>query len=136
MPEISIQKQCAGLTNLADEESFGAPIGDLSIDKNDGVATYTPGGQLSYTIVVGNAGPSVMYGAVVSDAVAGLPQVVGASWICSAAGGATCTAGPVNGDLAYSADIPLVGTATETLTDATDMRSCSMVNCAATGNLA
>ncbi len=29
MPEISVQKQCLGLTNLTDTESFGAPIGDL-----------------------------------------------------------------------------------------------------------
>lgn len=29
MPEISIQKQCAALTDLVDAESFGASIGDL-----------------------------------------------------------------------------------------------------------
>jgi hypothetical protein len=29
MPEISIQKQCASLTDWVDVESFGAPIGDL-----------------------------------------------------------------------------------------------------------
>jgi len=29
MPEISIQKQCAALTDLVAAESFGEPIGDL-----------------------------------------------------------------------------------------------------------
>lgn len=29
MPEISVQKQCAGLTDLIDAESFGEPIGPL-----------------------------------------------------------------------------------------------------------
>jgi uncharacterized cupin superfamily protein len=29
MPEISIQKQCAGLTDLVHVESFGEPVGDL-----------------------------------------------------------------------------------------------------------
>jgi uncharacterized cupin superfamily protein len=29
MPEISVQKQCLGLTNLVGAESFGVPIGDL-----------------------------------------------------------------------------------------------------------
>ena len=29
MPEISVQKQCLGLTSLTDTESFGTPIGDL-----------------------------------------------------------------------------------------------------------
>ena len=27
MPEISVQKQCLGLTSLTDTESFGTPIG-------------------------------------------------------------------------------------------------------------
>ncbi len=34
MPEISVQKQCAGLTNLEASESFGAPIGDLPKQTN------------------------------------------------------------------------------------------------------
>ncbi len=29
MPEISMQKQCAMLTDLVETESFGEPIGDL-----------------------------------------------------------------------------------------------------------
>ena len=29
MPEISVQKQCASLSNLIDCESFGEPIGDM-----------------------------------------------------------------------------------------------------------
>lgn len=29
MPEISVQKQCAALTDLVAAESFGEPIGDL-----------------------------------------------------------------------------------------------------------
>ena len=31
---------------------------DLSITKDDGSLTYTPGGTVTYTIVVSNAGPS------------------------------------------------------------------------------
>lgn len=34
MPEISVQKQCLGLTNLGDVESFGVPIGDLPEQSN------------------------------------------------------------------------------------------------------
>jgi hypothetical protein len=36
MPEISIQKQCLGLTNLEGSESFGAPIGDLPVQTDAG----------------------------------------------------------------------------------------------------
>lgn len=36
MPEISIQKQCATLTDLVDAESFGEPIGDLPKQTDSG----------------------------------------------------------------------------------------------------
>jgi len=36
MPEISIQKQCLGRTDLGDVESFGVPIGDLPVQINAG----------------------------------------------------------------------------------------------------
>ena len=37
MPEISIQQQCATLTDLVDAESFGEPIGDLPKQTDSGV---------------------------------------------------------------------------------------------------
>lgn len=36
MPEISIQKQCASLTDLVDCESFGTPMGDLPRQTDSG----------------------------------------------------------------------------------------------------
>ena len=36
MPEISIQKQCAALTDLIDAESFGEPIGSLPKQTDSG----------------------------------------------------------------------------------------------------
>ncbi|RLA30470.1 MAG: hypothetical protein DRR11_13200 [Gammaproteobacteria bacterium] len=36
MPEISVQHQCATLTDLVDCESFGAPIGDLPKQTDSG----------------------------------------------------------------------------------------------------
>jgi len=36
MPEISLQKQCAQLTDLAGCESFGTPIGDLPKQTDSG----------------------------------------------------------------------------------------------------
>ncbi len=80
--------------SATDGDTVLQPTGDLSITKTDGVASYTPGSTVTYTIVVGNSGPSDVTGATVTDAVLALPQVAGASWTCAAAGGATCTAGP------------------------------------------
>ena len=104
-----------GPNAATDTDTPGARISDLSITKSDGVATYLPGGTVTYTIVVSNAGPSDAVGAVVSDAVAALPQVASASWTCVAAGGATCTAGPVSGNLSDTINVPVGGTATYTV---------------------
>jgi hypothetical protein len=92
-----------------------APVSDLSITMNDFVPTYTPGGLVIYTIVVGNAGPDDAVGAKVKDAVNALPQVLGATWTCIGAGGATCSPDPVVGDIDDTVDIPVGGTATYTL---------------------
>lgn len=39
MPEISMQEQCATLTDLVDAESFGEPIGDLPKQTDSGFFT-------------------------------------------------------------------------------------------------
>ena len=88
----------------------------MTITKTDGVGSYTPGGTVVYTIVIGNDGPSAVVGAAVRDVNVGSPQVTGASWECAAAGGATCTAGPVVGDISDTVNLPVGGTATYTLT--------------------
>lgn len=36
MPEIQVQHQCAGLTNLVDADSFGEPVGDLPRQTDSG----------------------------------------------------------------------------------------------------
>ena len=60
MPEISVQKQCLGLTNLVDTESFGAPIGDLP--KQTDAGFFEEG-----NLIAGAAGLPVMP-AVTADA--------------------------------------------------------------------
>jgi uncharacterized repeat protein (TIGR01451 family) len=89
------------------------PTADLSIAKAAGGATATSGGTLTYTITAGNAGPSAVTDAVVSDA---FPAGLACSWTCAAAGGAACTPGPVAGDLADLPDLPPGATATYTAT--------------------
>src|SRR4029079_8294456 len=44
-----------------------ASSADLSITKTDGATTATPGGPLTYTIIVANNGPSAVQGATVAD---------------------------------------------------------------------
>ena len=65
-----------------DEVSLCAPTADLVITKDDGNATYTPGGTASYTIVVTNNGPDNVTGATIAD---DLPDGVTmtANWTCA-----------------------------------------------------
>lgn len=92
-----------------------APVSDLSITKTDGVATYTAGSSVTYTIVVANAGPDAALAATVSDPVTALPQVSSAAWTCVGSGGATCPTGTNTGNITGTVDLPVGGTVTYTL---------------------
>lgn len=67
---------------------------DLAVTKTDGVPTYTPGGQLIYTIVVTNNGPDPVTGAVFTDAIPA--QIAHWTWACAHAGGASGCADATN----------------------------------------
>ncbi|RVQ51948.1 DUF11 domain-containing protein [Sinorhizobium meliloti] len=90
---------------------FGA---DLSITKDDGATTYTPGLDASYTIVVTNDGPFGVQGARISDP---LPAgVTAASWTCgNATGGAQCGVASGTGAIDTTADLPAGSSVTYTL---------------------
>ena len=85
---------------------------DLTISKTDGAATEVPGTGVTYTIVVGNDGPSPVTGATVTDTFpATLTKL---SWTAVAAGGATGNLSG-NGNISESVDLPVGGTLTYTV---------------------
>lgn len=90
-----------------------SPSADLSVTKTDGAATAVPGGSLTYTMVVANAGPDAAVGTTVTDT---LPAALtGASWTCAGAGGGTCTASG-SGNIGDTVNLPVGGSVTYTLT--------------------
>ena len=101
--------------NTATDTDTIAPVADLSITKNVDLATALPGDSVTYTMVVGNAGPSDISDATVDDVVpAGL---INASWTCSPLAGGMCDeTGPVNGDIATTVDLAVGGAVSFTLT--------------------
>ena len=102
------------------------PTADLSITKDDGATTATPGGGLTYTITVANAGPSAVSDAAVADV---FPATfTGASWTCTAGAGANCDDPNGTGDIATTVDLDPGSSATFTVTGTVDP--------AATGSLA
>ena len=111
--------------NTATDTDAPRLVSDLTITKTDGSATYTPGQGLTYTIVVGNAGPSNVSGASVADtfdAALGTP-----TWTASGTTGAAFTAGG-SGNLAQTVSIPTGGSITYTV-------AVAQVNPAKTGDL-
>ncbi|WMT92583.1 DUF6923 family protein [Pelagibacterium sp. H642] len=78
---------------------------DLEIEKDNGVTTYTPGLDTTYSIVVSNNGPFGVSGARVQDS---LPAgVTTANWTCgSETGGAICGAPSGTGGIDTTASLP------------------------------
>ncbi len=91
--------------------SAALPEADLAISKDDGETDVEAGGELVYTIVAENLGPDDVASATVDDT---FPASLSCSWTCSASGGASCTAGPVVGDILDSVVLPVGGEATYT----------------------
>jgi len=102
---------------------------DLSITKDDGLSTVAAGTSNTYTIVASNAGPNDVVGASVVDT---FPADLSCQWTCSAAGGASCAAGPVAGDINDSVDLPNGGSATYTANCDVDSASTGMLSNTAT----
>ena len=96
--------------NQLNNES-GAPVvvsntgtaADLVVTKSVDPVNYTPGGALTYTIVVRNDGPNDVNGAIVTDI---FPStLINPQWSCVATGSATCAAGLRNGNLVDTVNI-------------------------------
>ena len=98
--------------NSATDTDTLNPTADLSITKTDGIASVVPGQNTTYTVVVGNAGPSTAVNAPVTDA---LPAgATSGSWTCAASAGATC--GAASGAMPISSTATLASGATVTYT--------------------
>jgi uncharacterized repeat protein (TIGR01451 family) len=64
------------------------PLTDLTITKIDGQSAYVPGQAISYSIVVGNVGPTNATGVTIADTVP--PAITGVTASCTASGTASC----------------------------------------------
>ena len=98
--------------SATDVDLVGLPA-DLHVTITDGQTTASPGQVLTYTIVAGNDGPNGVTGATVANP---LPAALtGATWTCSASGGAACAASGT-GDVADTVNLPPGASVTYTLT--------------------
>jgi large repetitive protein len=90
--------------------SLIAPVANLTITKSNNATSVVPGSTTTYTITVGNTGPSDVAGVRVSDPVpSGLS---GFTWTCSGNGGASCAAASGTGAVDTTVNLPAGTTAT------------------------
>ena len=101
--------------NTATDTDTLTPTGDLAITKTDGQATEVPGTPVTYTIAVGNPGPSSMPGVSVVDTFPA--AITGVSWTCvGVQGGASCAAPAGAGNIATTVTLPPSGVVNFTAT--------------------
>lgn len=101
---------------------------DLQITKDNGTAFYTPGGVVTYTIIVSNNGPNAANNVIVTDAIPA--PVLAWTWACTAQnGGASGCDGTINSvaNFTDTVNLPNGASIVYTVTANTDA--------AATGNL-
>ncbi|MEZ5443910.1 MAG: proprotein convertase P-domain-containing protein [Lysobacterales bacterium] len=106
------------------------PQANLAITKSNGVTTVGAGAPTTYTIVASNAGPSAAPNSVITDTFPA--TLTGCSTTCVGAGGATCPAGPVMGNLNSVANLPVGGTATYSATCTVDVAAMGSISNTAT----
>ena len=87
------------------------PEADLWVTVDDGTETPVPGLTTTYVIQAGNFGGFDATGAQVTDL---FPTGLTCSWTCVATGAASCTAGPVAGNIDDLIDLPIGETVTYT----------------------
>jgi len=102
--------------NNSAEASVGvtAPVANLTIAKSNGVTSVVPGRTTTYTITVGNTGPSDVAGVQVTDPQS--PVLRNFTWTCSGSGGASCAAASGAGALSTTVNLPAGTSATFLLT--------------------
>ncbi|MCA9971121.1 MAG: DUF11 domain-containing protein [Anaerolineales bacterium] len=80
---------------------------DLSLTNSDGQVNIVAGEALTYTLTVGNAGPSDVSSALVVD---NFPvELEGVTWQCAGSGGAVCASPNGSGSINLGVDVPVGG---------------------------
>jgi uncharacterized repeat protein (TIGR01451 family) len=106
--------------NEATDTDTVVPTANLTVTKTDNLADAVPGETLTYTIVVGNDGPSTATDAAIADSVPA--AILDPTWTCFTTGaGASCGAMTGSGaSINTTATLPANTTATITVTGTLD----------------
>jgi len=118
--------------NISLTGTGAAPQADLTIMASDGSPTYVPGTITTYTITVGNAGPSAVTAAPVSDVFP--PDATDVNWSAVVAGGAMVSTPSGTGNITGTVNLPVGGTVTYTaIAQISSSATTNLVNTATVG---
>lgn len=99
---------------------------DLSVTKDSLLTSYTPGDDVTYSIVVENAGPSPATSASVIDFFP--TELSNVSWVCSGQNGAICTNTSGTGNITESINLPVNSSLTFDAIATTDINATTMIS--------
>jgi uncharacterized repeat protein (TIGR01451 family) len=111
------------------------PTVDVSVTKDDGVTTATPGNTVTYTIVVSNAGPGDATGVSVADTF-DPSQFSSVSYTSTQTGGVTGNTATGSGDIADTVDLPVGASVTYIVTATVDPAATGTLSNTATATVA
>lgn len=95
--------------SATDTDTVSASTTDLTIGKDDGVTTVSPGDTVVYAIVVRNNNPTnPIPSATVTDTMPA--ELSGVTWTCVGTNGATCGAASGTGDIGVTIALPAQST--------------------------
>lgn len=99
---------------------------DLSVIKDSLLPSYTPGEDITYSIVVNNAGPSAATSATVIDFFPA--QLSNVTWVCTGQNGAVCSNVSGSGNITESVNLPVNGSLTYDAIATTDINATTEIS--------
>ena len=90
-------------TSNSSTASFTVSSPDLRMSKNRTPTSFVPGQAFAYTLLVTNAGPGSVTGAVITDAT--MTNFTGTTWTCTSTGSAVCPPASPNTAAALAAGL-------------------------------
>ena len=101
------------VNNTATQTTTVTSEADLQVSKTDNITAALPGTEITYTIVVTNAGPSAVTNAPFSDPLTA--GITSTTWDCEASTGSSCAAASGTDDIATTLDLAVSGLVTFTV---------------------
>lgn len=101
--EVWMSDYDSDITTAVDSGLYSSLLADLHVTKDDGQSQFVAGTTVTYTVEVGNSGPTPAYEVDITDSAPADTSIAG--WECFATGGAACPNDSGTGDIAETVEV-------------------------------